>query len=255
MLNYHRQGDGEPLLLIHGVGSQWQVWAPVLEALARERDVIAIDAPGFGGSAPLAGPPTVEALTEAVVGFLDELGLESPHVGGNSMGGWLGLELARRGRARSVVALSPAGFWTSRERAYSRGLLKATGVLVRRVAPIADQLCATAAGRTMMFAAFYGRPWRLEPAAAAGALRNLAASPVFDATVDALLASSYARDGAPGVPVTIAWGTRDRLLLPRQGPRAVRANPGARLVELPGCGHLPMADDPERVAAVLLGRG
>src|SRR3954449_1384611 len=107
-----RAAAGEPVVLIHGVGSQWQVWQPLLPALEREREVIALDLPGFGGSPslPIGVVPNAAALTDAVAGFMDELGVERPVIGGNSLGGWIALELAARGRARAVVAVSPAGF-------------------------------------------------------------------------------------------------------------------------------------------------
>src|SRR4051794_39622459 len=96
-LNHHREGSGEPLVLIHGVGSQWQVWSPLIPLLAPHRDVIALDLPGFGESPLLPGgvEPDPYALTDAVVQFLDELGLERPPVVGNSLGGLIALELAR----------------------------------------------------------------------------------------------------------------------------------------------------------------
>jgi pimeloyl-ACP methyl ester carboxylesterase len=82
MLNHHRVGTGEPLVLIHGVGSRWQVWEPVIDTLAAHFDVIAIDLPGFGGSDPLPHT-TVDTLTDALHAFLTEQGLERPHLAGN----------------------------------------------------------------------------------------------------------------------------------------------------------------------------
>src|SRR5215218_9032011 len=122
-LAYIRRGSGPTLLLIHGVGFQRQMWEPVLDRLARERDVIAIDLPGFGDSPPLAHTPSVEALAAAVAEFLDGLGVERPHAAGNSLGGGIALELGRQGRARSVCVLSPAGFGTMREGTWARMLL------------------------------------------------------------------------------------------------------------------------------------
>jgi pimeloyl-ACP methyl ester carboxylesterase len=120
-LSHHRGGAGEPLVLIHGIGSFFQVWEPVLPALEAEREVIAIDLPGFGASAVLDGgrEPHPVALAAAVAAFLDGLGIADAHIAGNSLGGWVALELAKLGRARSVCALSPAGFWNRRERTYA----------------------------------------------------------------------------------------------------------------------------------------
>ncbi len=253
-LNHHRQGAGEPLLLVHGIGSRWQMWLPVLERLATERDVIAVDLPGFGASPPPPPdtPPNIPSLADALERFLDELGIDTAHVGGNSLGGWLALELAKRGRARSAIGFSPAGFFNTREAAYAGASLWLSVRIARLLAANAELVLASAAGRTALSAQLVGRPWGMPVQSAVEDLRALAAAPSFDATLKALNRERF-RDGeAIDVPVTIARGRRDFLLLPRQGPRAVRAIPGARLVTLRGCGHVPTYDDPRLVAEVLL---
>src|SRR2546430_6322286 len=110
-LNHHRAGSGEPLVLIHGIGSRWQMWEPVLGAVEAEREVIALDLPGFAGSPPPppGTPPGVDSLTRLVSEFLDELGLDRPHVAGNSLGGWLSPERPKRARVRPGTVLSPPG--------------------------------------------------------------------------------------------------------------------------------------------------
>ncbi len=255
-LNHHRAGSGEPLLLIHGIGSHWRVWEPVLPLLEAEREVIAVDLPGFGESAPLpAGtPPTIAALAESLVRLLDDVGWERPHVAGNSLGGWLALELVRRGRSSRNVPLSPGGFYSRRERSYAVVLLDNLHRSARAIAPYADRLCATAAGRVAAFATVCARPARLDPAGAAAALRNLAASPGFQPTLATLRDDHFRGGGELSGEIVIGWGAKDRLLLPRQGDRAARAIRAARLVALPGCGHVPMSDDPQLVADLILGR-
>src|SRR5215218_8516885 len=121
MLEHSRTGSGPPIVLIHGIGLDREVWDPLVPLLAHEHEVIAVDLPGFGASAPLAGAPSVEALAAAV----EELGLERPHVAGNSLGGGIALELGRRGWARSVCAISPIGFAAGRERGYAQRTLRA----------------------------------------------------------------------------------------------------------------------------------
>ncbi|MGB2711360.1 MAG: alpha/beta fold hydrolase, partial [Conexibacter sp.] len=103
-LAYERAGAGEPLLLVHANGMSRAAWRPVLALLEPQRDVIAVDLPGHGGSGPVA--PHIAAapagFARIFAALLDELGIERAHVAGNSLGGWTALELARLGRARSV---------------------------------------------------------------------------------------------------------------------------------------------------------
>jgi pimeloyl-ACP methyl ester carboxylesterase len=253
-LNHYRVGSGPPLVLIHGIGSRWQVWDPVLRRLAAERDVIALDLPGFGASAlpPPGTPPGLASLTRLVGEFIDGLGVQQPHVAGNSLGGLISLELAKQGRVRSATGLSPAGFYNDKEAAYARRSLKITVRTSRLLAPRVDRLTASPLVRTLTFSQVVAKPRMLGAADAAAQVRALAEAPWFDDTLPAIADERFTGGEAIQVPVTIAWGTKDRLLLPRQGRRAVRMIPGARLVMLTGCGHVPTYDDPEQVARVLL---
>jgi pimeloyl-ACP methyl ester carboxylesterase len=253
-LNYYRAGAGEPLVLLHGIGSHWQMWEPVLPLLTARHDVIAVDLPGFGDSPmPAPGtPPGLDSLCELVLGFLAELGVERPHVAGNSLGGMITLELARRGRACTACALSPAGFFDPVEVRLVRGTLWFTVRLTRLLAPYADGLSGRPGQRKLLFNVFMAHPERLPRAEAAASVRAMAGAPWFDDTLWAI--SPWVRDPAPdpAVPVTIGWGEKDRLLFPRQGKRAVQAIPSAKLVPLIGCGHLPTFDDPQQVADLML---
>jgi pimeloyl-ACP methyl ester carboxylesterase len=254
-IEYDRRGAGEPLVLLHGLGSRRQMWAPVLDALARELDVVAIDLPGFGASPPDGGEVSISTQADRVETFFAELGLRRPHVAGNSMGGGIALELARRGSVASATALSPVGFWAGRERAFARASLRASRALALATPPRAlRRLAANPLTRTALFAQMFARPWRLTREGAVGDVEALRGGAGFEAALAALDGHVF-RDGHElrGVPVTIAWGERDRLLLyGRQSARARRALPWARHVTLRGCGHVPPADDPEQVAAVLL---
>jgi pimeloyl-ACP methyl ester carboxylesterase len=122
-LAHVRRGTGPPLALIHGIGSQWQMWEPVLDRVAREREVVALDLPGFGDSEERRARPTVEALATAAAEFLDGLGFAGAHVAGNSLGGGVALQLARMGVVRSACGISPAGFVNGREGRYARTVL------------------------------------------------------------------------------------------------------------------------------------
>ena len=108
-----RKGSGEPLLLIHGLGASGNVWAPVVDLLASEREVIVLDMPGFGDEPALPADvePTAANLAAALAARCAELGVERPHVAGNSLGAWVGLEMGRAGAAASVTTISPAGLW------------------------------------------------------------------------------------------------------------------------------------------------
>ncbi|ARP69064.1 alpha/beta hydrolase [Streptomyces pluripotens] len=253
-VSYARVGHGEPLVLLHGIGHHRQAWDPVVDILATERDVIALDLPGFGASPALPNGLSYDLpTTDSVLGALFEaLDLDRPHIAGNSLGGLLALELGREKLVRSVTALSPAGFWTQAERRYAFAVLLAMrGIAQRLPLPLVERLSRTAAGRTALTSTIYGRPTRRAPKAVVAETLALAGATGFDATLRAGTTVQFT-DDLPGLPVTVAWGTRDRLLVRRQGIRAKRIIPQARLVQLPGCGHCPMNDDPALVARVIL---
>lgn len=253
-VSYARVGSGEPLLLLHGIGHHRQAWDPVVDVLATERDVIAVDLPGFGASPGLPEGLAYDLSTTTAVfrAFCEALELERPHVAGNSLGGLIALELGREKLARSVTALSPAGFWSGAERVYAFGILSAMRRISRRLpVPLVERVARTAAGRVALTSTIYARPARRSPEAVVAETLALANATGFDDTLRAGTAVRFT-DDIPGVPVTVAWGSSDRLLVPRQGVRAKGIIPKARLVRLPGCGHVPMNDDPALVARVIL---
>ncbi|HTA35914.1 MAG TPA: alpha/beta fold hydrolase [Solirubrobacteraceae bacterium] len=255
MIAYHREGSGPPLVLLHGVGLSWQIWRPVIGALARDFDVIACDSPGFGRSEPLAPDvaPTIPAYAERFAAFFAEIGIERPHVAGNSMGGAIGLELARHGVVRSVCAISPAGFWTPAERAFCQRSLGSLASFPHALRPALLALAGTRAGRVALFWQTFGRPALMPADEPARILRNAWASPALTPALDAF--SAYAFDAAEqldaSAPVTIGWGVHDRLLPYRtQAPRARALLPRARHLAL-GAGHVPVFDDPAAVAELI----
>ncbi|MBD9735467.1 alpha/beta fold hydrolase [Streptomyces sp. H28] len=253
-LSHTRAGRGEPLLLLHGIGHHRQAWDPVVDILATEREVIAVDLPGFGASPALPDglPHDLPTMNAALGALCAELKIGRPHVAGNSLGGLLALEMGRAGLARSVTALSPAGFWTQAERRYAFGVLIAMRRLAERMPlPLVERLARSAAGRAALTSTIYARPGRRAPEAVVAETLALAGAPAFAETLRAGTTVRFT-DDVPGVPVTVAWGAKDRLLIPRQGVRAKQMIPRTRLVRLPGCGHVPMNDDPALVARVLL---
>lgn len=253
-VTYERMGRGEPLLLLHGIGHHWQAWGPVLSALAAERDVVAVDLPGFGASPALPDGLAydLETVVPVLAALCRKLGVERPHVAGNSLGGLLALELGREKLVRSVTALSPGGFWTQTERRYAFGTLRGMRVAAKAMPlPLIERLSKSEAGRFALTSTIYAKPGRRTPEAVVAETLALRTATGFEPTLSAGLSVQF-RSDVPDIPVTVAWGTSDRLLPRRQGIRAKQIMPGARLVRLPGCGHVPMNDDPALVARVIL---
>lgn len=216
--------------------------------------MIACDSPGFGHSAPLAAgvEPTIDAYVEAFVRFFAQLGVEQPHVAGNSMGGAIVLELARRGVVRSATAFSPAGFWTPAERRFSQVSLRMLARMPRPLRPVIRKFATTGAGRAILFKQLFGWPTRMPAAEAVAALDDAWAAPAFTDTLASFDRYEFtAGEELRGTPITIAWGRYDRLLIySRQAPRARERLPWARHVTL-GAGHVPFFDDPGAVAETI----
>jgi pimeloyl-ACP methyl ester carboxylesterase len=255
MLAYTRAGEGPPLVLMHGIGHRRQAWDAVLDRLTPHRDVIAVDLPGHGESPPLdlSSRSVTQALGEDLAELLDKLGLGRPHLAGNSLGGRIALEAAALGGAASVTGLSPAGFFRGkRDFAYTRSVFYLMQALGSRIEPMAPKFAQTPAGRAVMYATIVSRPSRMSPGQAAGDIvAFMAARPAMNAIL--ATGSPYFSGKIPAdVPVTLAWGSRDRLTWPRQALVAKAVVPHATFIRLPGCGHVPMTDDPALVARVLL---
>ncbi|MDI9897427.1 alpha/beta fold hydrolase [Rhodococcus sp. IEGM 1381] len=247
---YSRTGRGAPMLLIHGIGHRHHMWDPVIPILAEHFDTVSIDLPGFGESEPLGDAPSPARLADRVELLLDELGWSSAHLVGNSLGGWLSLELARRGRARSVCALMPAGLWrstggTARVR---RQVLFSVWVNGSRL-PGAASLMRRSMLRTVVLFGLFGRPWRIPSAVAADDARNLATCD-FDRTMSALEGTRFDGGHEIDVPITVVFGGRDPLI------RAAETDLGklpslVAVVAHKHLGHVPTWDDPDLVAAVI----
>jgi pimeloyl-ACP methyl ester carboxylesterase len=245
-LAYDRRGSGAPLVLIHSLGTDRCVWHPVLDRLAARRDVIAIDLPGFGESESLPPdqPPTPRALAAAVSRFVEEdLGLSAPHVGGNSLGGWVALELGLERKAASVTAISPAGLWP---RALPPKPSIARGI-ARAATPVLAAVLATESGRRLALGATMAHPERVPPREALRLVCAYAAAPGYDTVNAAMRAGRFDALDRIEVPLTFGWPDRDRLV-----GRPARLPASARNVVLHDCGHVPMWDDPGQVADLLL---
>jgi pimeloyl-ACP methyl ester carboxylesterase len=245
-LAHDRRGDGEPLVLLHPLGADRGVWEPVLDQLADERDVIAADLPGFGESPSLPDEVTTTpaALARAVADLLDSLGIERAHASGISLGAWVALELAKIGRARSVTALCPAGFWP-RPLGPRPELARRSARLLR---PILPALTRTSGGRTALLQGVVARPANVPPAAALRLVRAYIDAPGFDRANREMRGSVFSGFETIDVPVTLAWSEYDRLV---GRPRKPQPD-WVRQVALDGCGHVPTWDDPPLVAHTIL---
>jgi pimeloyl-ACP methyl ester carboxylesterase len=244
-------GSGEPLVLLHGVMGSERMWQDVVPLLEPDYDVIAPTAYGHrGGEAPRVRPGRFSHVIAGAERQLDQLAIDRAHVVGNSMGGWMALELARRGRALSVFAISPAGMWPpplpGGTRPQSAQLMRALemGRKTRRALPL---LYRSRAVRRYSFGDAMVHGDRLS-------------SRMALALTDDMLGCAIARDlletdeylaplaSAP-CPITIAWAERDRIFPQRKFvPLAKGRVPGARFTVLPEVGHVPMLDDPALVA-------
>ncbi|HEY3201389.1 MAG TPA: alpha/beta fold hydrolase [Actinomycetes bacterium] len=251
-VNFVRRGAGEPLVLIHGIGHRWQAWLPIMEELAAHHEVIALDLPGFGASpVPPGGMPSDMAQTVAgLVTFLAGEGLDQPHVAGNSLGGAIALELAVAGVARSATAFSPAGFFTAREVRRAMLILKTMRASSFLPATVARATLRFPTIRAICFGPLVAYPRRIDPLMAAQDAAAFRAGRGFTAVARA--SHRYRFHGATAVPVTVAWGDRDRILRPHQARRARELLPQAHHVILPGCGHVPMNDNPALVASLIM---
>src|SRR4051794_9700561 len=176
---FTRSGSGAPLVLLHALGSSRRVWDPVVPALSEHFDVLAIDLPGFGESAPL--PPEVEpspvVLAGTVAGLLDDLGIGTAHVVGNSLGGWVALELAALRPAASLTLLSPAGLWRDATPLYCRASLRASRWLSRHAAGLLSHLVTHRGGRALVLGQTHGRPARMTPDPARAPVRAVGTPP------------------------------------------------------------------------------
>lgn len=243
-LAHDRTGRGSPLVLLHPLGADRRVWDPLLEYLADRRQVIAIDLPGFGESPPLRNQvPTPRALAGAIAEYLRSIGLDRLHVAGNSLGGWVALELGLSGAARSVTGIAPAGLWPE-------PLVPKAGIahrLARATLPLTAPLARTSLGRSLLLSGTVARPRRVPRAQAAHLVRAYALSPDFIAVNNAMRAGRFEGLERIRCPVTFVWPDHDRLIR-----RPVWVPDRIRNVVLSDSGHIPMWDAPEELAQILL---
>lgn len=254
MLAHEVHGTGEPLVLVHGLTHRRQAWYPVLDQLAEHRQVVLFDLPGHGESPDLVvrDGDVQASLRLALEQLFADLALDQPHIAGNSLGGRIALEAAADGLVRSATTLSPAAFWWGTpDFAYIRSVFTCLTTSGRLLSPVMPVLARSATTRRVLGAMVSDRSDLIPREAFLDDLRGMKrAIPAMKKIFPA--AAPFDGRIPADVPVTIAWGEHDRILLPYQARIARRRLPHAHHVVLRNCGHVPMADDPEQVARVLL---
>ena len=256
----YRAGSGEPVVLLHGFTATWRCWLPVLPDLVARYDVFAPTLTGHDGG-PEVTPGqshTLPAAAEHVAAQLDEAGIDTAHLVGNSMGGALALELAKRGRARSVVGLSPGGGWNhgdpegARIERFFRRQLKLTRATRKNVAKVMKNPVARRV--SLRDIVRYGEQLAPEEAVAM-ALSSLECTVVEDVFAAIRSGEGLCRDlDEVRVPTLIAWAEYDRVLpMERHAPRFLAEIPDVTFRVLPDVGHVPMSDDARLVGQTIIG--
>ena len=257
--SHSRDARRAPLVLLHPFSLCAEVWRPILPALEAQHEVYALAIPGHHGSDPLPEDHeySIERTLDLLEQKLDALGIDKAHIVGNSLGGWLAIELARRGRALSVVALAPGGGWEfgSREHRILVRRFRATKRLLNAYGPLATKLARYAIGRRLLLRDAVANPARLSPQEAQLLIERTWRCAAYDACVAALPMQPLAHpfEKLP-CPVRLVWGAEDRLLpLKGYSERWRRVLPGAEWLVLAGVGHVQMYDSPAAVADSILG--
>jgi pimeloyl-ACP methyl ester carboxylesterase len=253
----HRGGSGPPLVCLHGFTDTWRTWELVLPRLERSHDVLAPTLLGHAGGPLLESEVTAELLPDAVERAMDAAGFETAHIVGNSLGGFVALQLAARGRAESVVAFAPAGGWALGDDSYRQTLAHFTTMhaAVQAIAPHADAIAATEDGRRRATQFVVTRFDHIPPDLVAHQIRGVAGCAVAP-LVEFATREGYDLDAERiDCPVRIVWGTDDRLLAWPSTAARLRDDwlPRADWVELDGVGHCPQLDVPLEAAELILG--
>ncbi|MDO7854554.1 alpha/beta fold hydrolase [Hymenobacter convexus] len=255
-LHFVRRGTGRPLLLVHGIGGSWRSWNTIIDALAAERDVIAVDLPGHGETPKMTGENSIATLADAVTSFLTQHDLLGIDAVGSSMGARLVLELARRGGVLgAVVSLDPGGFWQGWQIPFFYHSVDLSVKLVKALQPVMPALAGSAVGRTVLLPQFSARPWAVDSQQAIDEMYTFAHSPAFDELLDQLAHGEVQQPAPKGSipgPLVIGWGRQDRVCLPSQSKLALAKFPDARLYWFEHCGHFPQWDQPAEATRLIL---
>ena len=235
----------------------WRTWELVLPMLERGHDVLAITLPGHAGGPAVDGGVTTEAFVDAVERAIDAAGLSIAHLVGNSLGGYVALQLATRDRAASVVAFAPAGGWLPDDRSYL-DLLRAQRELraqMKAAAPQAEAFLASRLGRRRATQLITTNFEHIPPELLAHQMLGIASCKAAETLIANALREGWTLDSERiACPVRIVWGTADKLLpWPEAAARYRIELPQADWVLLDGIGHSPQLDVPLQAAQLILG--
>jgi pimeloyl-ACP methyl ester carboxylesterase len=246
------------MVCLHGFIETWRTWELVLPALERHHDVLAPTLAGHAGGPPIEGPITDTALADAVERAMDAAGFATAHLVGNSLGGYVALQLAARDRATTVVALAPAGGWARGDDSY-KDLLRFQASLREQVtaaAPHAEAVLASREGRRRATRYLTTNFDHIPAELLAHEMRGAAGSEAAFALIVHALRAGWSLDAERiACPVRIVWGTDDQLLPWPSAAVRYRRDwlPHADWVELEGVGHAPQLDVPLETAQLILG--
>jgi pimeloyl-ACP methyl ester carboxylesterase len=245
------------MVCLHGFTDTWRTWDLVRPALERHHEVHTPALAGHADGPPLPPDAGETVLVDVLERWMDDAGLEAAHLVGNSLGGHLALQLAARGRARTVVALAPAGGWARGDTSYldTLALQERMVELARSAAPHADTMVSTLEGRRQATASIVTRFEHIPAALIAAQIRAMAACDGAARLIALARTGEWELDAERiGCPLRIVWGTGDRLLpWPRAAARYRAELPHADWVELDGVGHCPQLDVPLETAQLSLG--
>ncbi len=244
-------------MCLHGFMDTWRTWELVLPELERHHAVLAPTMPGHAGGPALEGVLSDATMPDAVERAMDDAGFDTAHLVGNSLGGYVALQLAARGRARSVVAFAPAGGWAEGDEALGELLSLQAGMheQIKAAAPSAQELLASSEGRRratqLICVNFEHIPAELLVHQMLG-IAKCEARPMLDYA----LRQGYHLDAQRiDCPVRVVWGTQDRLLAWPFSAVRFREEwlAHADWVELEEVGHCPQLDVPLVAAQLIVG--
>lgn len=256
-VNYVELGEGPVVLFVHGLGAMWQSWLENLPELARDHRVIALDLPGFGRSEMPVEEITIDGYARLVASFMDAVDVGRATVVGNSMGGFIGAELAIRDpdRVERLVLVSPAILWQEYRRAKPLTRLAVVTEAGAARAMAGSQKLAKSRPRLRhlaLMASGFRYPHLLSPELATEMIRTARRTKGFVPALQAL-SDFPIREELPKItaPTLVVWGAHDPLVHRKHAHELDRLIPNVEVVIFERTGHEAMAERPERFHRVL----